>query len=91
MIEKIEEMVQQKYRRYLSVFRLGQDSDLTNTIFRAVFVGKNHNKRYPNPSIWKIILISRRTQKATEVARISGGVELCGWSSWYVPANSSII
>ena len=42
-IERIEEIFQRKYRRYLNVFRLGQDTSLTNTIFRAVFDSKNNN------------------------------------------------
>lgn len=40
MIERIQEIFQQKYRRYLSVFRLGQDTSLTNTIFRAILNSK---------------------------------------------------
>jgi hypothetical protein len=36
IIEDIEKVLHQKYRSYLSVFRLEQDTSLTNTIFGAV-------------------------------------------------------
>lgn len=41
IVEKIEEIFERKYRRYLSVFQLGRDTSLTNAIFRAVFDSKN--------------------------------------------------
>ena len=90
MIEAIQEIFQQKYRRYLSVFRLAQDASLTNTIFRAVFNSKKNKQTCLNLSTWKIIFSPRRTYGAAEVARISGRMELCGRSTWYVSANSGI-
>jgi len=37
----IERVLDLQFRMYLSVFRLGQDASLTNTIFRAVFQSMN--------------------------------------------------
>ena len=48
MIEKIKEIFQKEHRRYLSVFRLGQDTSLTNTIFRAVFDSKDNKQKCLN-------------------------------------------
>lgn len=45
-IDGIEEVFKLEYRRYLSVFQLGRDTSLTNTIFRAVFDSKNGEERY---------------------------------------------
>ena len=41
LVDRIEEVFALKYRRYLSVFQLGRDTSLTNTIFRAVFDSKS--------------------------------------------------
>jgi hypothetical protein len=41
IITEIEYVLDQKFRPYLSVFRLGEDASLTNTIFRAVLRSKN--------------------------------------------------
>lgn len=41
IVQSIEKILDVKYRRYLSIFELGQDVDLTNTIFQTVFDSKN--------------------------------------------------
>ena len=81
MIEKIEDIFQLKYRRYLSMFRLRQDTSLTNTIFRAVFNSKNNNQTSLNQINQEIVFSSRRAKRATEVARTSCELELCGWGA----------
>ena len=37
LVTSIARILEKQYRRYLSVFRLGSDTSLTNTIFRAIF------------------------------------------------------
>jgi hypothetical protein len=41
IIKNIKEVLDLKNRPYLSMFQLGRDISLTNTIFRAVFDRKN--------------------------------------------------
>jgi hypothetical protein len=41
IVKNIKDVLGLKYRRYLSMFQLGRDANLTNTIFRAVFDRKN--------------------------------------------------
>ena len=91
MIEKIEDIFQLKYRRYLSMFRLRQDTSLTNTIFRAVFNSKNNNQTSLNQINQEIVFSSRGAKRATEVARTSCELELCGWGAWYVSTYWSIL
>ncbi len=43
-VKTIKEVFELKYRPYLSMFQLGRDTNLTNTIFRAVFDCKNIQK-----------------------------------------------
>jgi hypothetical protein len=37
LVDGIKTVLELKHRRYLSIFQLGHDVSLTNTIFRAVF------------------------------------------------------
>jgi hypothetical protein len=41
VVKGIMEVLDLKHRTYLTVFKLGRDTNLPNTIFRAVFDRKN--------------------------------------------------
>jgi hypothetical protein len=55
IIPNIIKVLELKNRRYLNLFQLGRDANLTNTIFRAVFDCKNTQKICIELSNWCVI------------------------------------
>lgn len=87
ILKGIESILKPQHRPYLSVFKLGQDLNLTNTIFQSVFNGKNGEIRSVlfNKNLWsseRTITRNRETVERTitktrKTVELSRELELC--------------